>query len=114
MLNVSDLDEKLCGWPDELMPWVSGGEAGEGQFEAKGRENLVEEDNQDCYIIQQLILSRICFCRSRNEILYERKSNTFEIILEAQHQINCATNEHHIRIIQILFVKGSFNVKYGG
>lgn len=72
------------------MPGVSGGEAGEGQFEAEGTENLVEEDNQDCHIILQLILSRICFYWNRNEILYKRKSNTFEIILDAQHQINCA------------------------
>lgn len=89
-MNVSNLDEKLCGSPDQFMPWISGVEAGKGQFEAKATENVVEEENQNCHILQ-LIFSRICFCRSNNKILNDRKTNTFEIILQAQHQINCST-----------------------
>ena len=33
------------------------GEVGEGQFAAKGTENLVDKENQDCYILLQLTLT---------------------------------------------------------
>lgn len=68
-------------------PWVDWGEAGKGQFEAKETENLMEEEDQDCHIILWLIILKYMFLEKQDE----RQSNTFEIILEAQHQINCAT-----------------------
>lgn len=39
------------------MTYVTGREVVEGQFEAKGTENLVEKENKDCYILLQLTLT---------------------------------------------------------
>lgn len=51
------------------MTYVTGREVVEGQFEAKGTENLVEKENKDCYILLQLTLT------SKNIFLQKQEWN---------------------------------------